>query len=250
MDEDVDHNLKDKFEKIKESLDSEEINDFLIKLGNNAKVEYLNLIDYFLEKINHETFLNIKLNLVWVLGEIGKSEKINDKYVEYLIEEYYRSDRWVRKEIINAFEKILKRRELPNPVIELIGRAVNEDYIDIKISALQFLLNLKNISDSILKNILLILKLRNSELIEHCSIILKRFITNENQLFDLLINLENYKNLNKKAIRTLLVIFFDSVVNLEFFRELLFNYKEWDSEHKELFLNEIDAYQRILLRNL
>jgi len=78
--------------------------------------------------------------------------------------------------------------------------------------------------------------------------ILRKSIKNENTLVDLLNSFENYKILNKKGIRSILLIYFNSLDSLESFRKLILKSK-WDISYKEMFLNEIDDYQRLLLKN-
>jgi hypothetical protein len=239
----------ERFEDIKNSKDSEKINDFLIELGKNPRIEYISFLEYFIENCDPQIIQQIKLNLVYNLGEFGKLEKINKKFVEYLVEEYYNSDRWIRNEIISAFGKITKNFKLSDDIVELIGKALNEDYLPLKVNALNTLTYIENLPNSVLKNIFNVLNSSNSELIDISTNILLKAIKNEDYLFDLLYRNENYKILKKKAIRSLLVIFFKSVTYLESFREKLLR-SEMDSDYKEMFFSEINTYERILLKLL
>ena len=240
---------EERFEDIKNSKDSEKINDFLIELGKNLRIEYISFLEYFIENCDPQNLQQIKLNLVYDLGEFGKLEKINKKFVDYLVEEYYNSDRWIRNEIISAFEKISKNFKLSDDIVELIGKALNEDYLPLKVNALNTLSYLENLPNSVLKNIFNVLNSSNSELIDISTNILLKVIQNEDHLFNSLYRNENYKILKKQAIRSLLVIFFKSVTYLESFREKLLR-SEMDSDYKEMFFSEINTYKRILLKLL
>ncbi|MFO7797367.1 MAG: hypothetical protein R6W84_14585, partial [Promethearchaeia archaeon] len=107
----------------------------------------------------------------------------------------------------------------------------------------------KNPEFNIIKNLLIGLDTRDSEVLNNCKKILQNQIKNEKQLFEILDNQETFKDINKQAFRTILTLFFQSVINVEKFRERIEN-SEWNIKHKEEFLKEIDTYQRILLRNL
>jgi hypothetical protein len=162
---------------------------------------------------------------------------------------YYSSDRWIRNEVIQAIGKISTHIEITEDVIKLIGYAVNDDYIPIKLSALQVILNLAEIPPIIIKNIFQALNSRNSE-IEALSIkILEKFLPDYNQLFLSLNFLNNYKILKKKAFRALLLVYFKSLLNLESFRENISG-SDWEIEYKEDFLKEIDIYEKIMLKKI
>ncbi|MFX1304802.1 MAG: hypothetical protein ACFE9X_15720, partial [Promethearchaeota archaeon] len=120
--------MKNNFKELK---DPEEINDFLIKLSENPNTEDLKRVDYFIDNLDPPIFEKIKLNLIFLLGEIGESTPIEDKYLNFLLETYYTSDRWIRNEIIQAIGKISKKIEITESIIKLIGYAVNDDYTPI-----------------------------------------------------------------------------------------------------------------------
>lgn len=241
-------NLEKEFKNVKDSDNPDEINDFLINLGKNPQHNHITFLKYFIEITDPEIHEQIKINLVYDLGEIGKLKTIDVKFIDYLMKEFYNSDRWIRNEIIVAFKKISMNTDLSEEVIQLIGNSLKEDYAPIKTNALKALSYINNIPKSLLKNILYILNSSNSELEELSTNILRKSIKNENILVDLLDSFENYKILNKKGIRSILLIYFNSVDSLESFRNLILDSK-WDVSFKEMFLNEIDDYQRLLLKN-
>ena len=244
--------LTEKFENIKKSKDPEEINDFLIELGNNPAAEYLSILDFFIEDFNPEIFNQIKLNLIFNIGEIGKLQGLDNKYLDFLIKEYYSSDRWIRNEIICTLSKIASQIKLPEKFLEILKYAIIDDYLPIAINAMKTLIYYDDIPNELFKNLFKVLQTSDSDLNDQISKVLLKFIHNENRLFELLNASENYKILNKKAIRALLIIFFSSAIsmeNLDLFKDLLTK-SEWESKYKKAFFNEIEVYEKLLLRNI
>ncbi len=242
----------EKFENIKKSKDPEEINDFLIELGNNPAAEYLSILDFFIEDFNPEIFNQIKLNLIFNIGEIGKLQGLDNKYLDFLIKEYYSSDRWIRNEIICTLSKIASQIKLPEKFLEILKYAIIDDYLPIAINAMKTLIYYDDIPNELFKNLFKVLQTSDSDLNDQISKVLLKFIHNENRLFELLNASENYKILNKKAIRALLIIFFSSAIsmeNLDLFKDLLTK-SEWESKYKKAFFNEIEVYEKLLLRNI
>jgi len=135
--------LRVDFEEIKNSRNSEELNNFLIKLSNNPDKDHLNFLEFFINNLEPEILDKIKLNLLFTLGEIGKSNLLNELFLSYIINSYYTSDRWIRNEIIQTIGKISEQTKLSEELIKLIGSAVNDEYIPIKKNALGVLLKLE-----------------------------------------------------------------------------------------------------------
>ncbi len=241
--------ISDSFEKAKKSESVEIINDFLIKLGKNPKPDYLEFIKYFINETEEDIHEKIKLNLVYALGEIGSLTKITDNYLQKLINIYYTSDRWVRNEIIQAIKKISKKSKLNESIIGLLGIALNDDYLPIKLSALEVLRNFKIFPNSILRNFFQVLNSKESEILDLCRRLLKSVSLETQSIFESLNSSDNYKILKTRAIRSLLLINFESIFNLESFREKIFN-SGWDNSFKENYLTQIDTFQRILLKTL
>ncbi|GAG77520.1 unnamed protein product, partial [marine sediment metagenome] len=146
--------IKAYYKEAKESRDPEIINNFLIELGKNPKSEYLNLLDFFINDLEDQLYEKIKLNLIYVIGEIGNLIPLSNDFLELLYNTYYISDRWVRNEIIQAIDKISKNTELNEKTVELISNALNDEYSVIKISTLKLISNFKKLPDSILKNLI------------------------------------------------------------------------------------------------
>jgi len=237
------------FNKIKKSQDSEIINDFLIKVAEYPSEVRFEMIDYFIENFEKEIFDKIKINLAFLIGEITSFQKIPEKYLTFLVEIYYQSDRWVRNEILKSINKIIKNQQVNKNIIEILSISLKEEYLPIKKNALDAIIKIKNPEFNIIKNLLISLDIRDSEVLDKSKKILRSQIKNEKQLFEILDNEELFKSINKKAFRTILSFFFQSVINIEQFRKRIENSK-WDYKYKQGFLKEIDTYQRILLKNL
>ena len=241
--------LNNNFEEIKRAKNPEIINDFLIKLSEDPNIDYLMSVDHFIENLDTQIFDKVKLNLIFLIGEIGKLTILGERYLTFLCETYYTSDRWVRNEIIQAIGKISTNSEISNDVIKLVGYAVNDDYLPIKVNALQVILNLEEFPLIIRSLVFQALNSNISELEAFCVKILDKFLPDYNQLVNSLNYSNNYKILKPYTIRTLLLVYFRSPLNLEPFRQKISN-SNWEIEYKEIFLKEIDTYEKILLKKL
>ena len=237
------------FEEIVKSNNPEEINDFLIKLSKYPNKLHLTFLQYFVNNLDDEILAKIKLNLINTLGEIGRLEQLDEVFLKFLSQAYYASDRWVRNEIIQAYRNTSRKSKLPDKTIELIGYAVNDDYLPIKINALKFILDLENLPEFVLKNIFRLLNTKNTEVNELCERIFDKFTMGTNKLFLWLNHAENYQLLKPHGIRSLLLIHFKSVINVEQFRKNILT-SNWKDELKEIYLKEIDIYESILLKNV
>ncbi|MFX1567381.1 MAG: HEAT repeat domain-containing protein [Promethearchaeota archaeon] len=241
--------LKNNFEEIKKTNDPEIINDFLINLSKDPDKGYLRYVEYFKNNLDPRIFEKVKLNMIYLLGEIGKLTNIEKKFINLLKDTYYSSDRWIRNEIIQAIGKISTNLDITEDIINLLGYAVNDDYFPIKVNALQVILNLNELPAILSKNIFQALSVKNTELESLCIKILDKFIPDYNQLFFALNFQDNYKILKKHAIRALLLTYFRSVLNLESFRQKISN-SNWENEYIENFLKEIDIYEKIIMKKL
>jgi len=241
------NNIEEEFNKIKNSTNPEKINDFLLELVNIQDITILGFLDHFLANTSLDIFEKIKINLVYALGHVGSFEIIDIKYQDFLIEEYFKSDRWVRNEIIRAFELISHKNPLTNKIENVLEYSLFDDYNPIKISSLSLLLTFKGLSQRIEKNLFKIQNFSDSNTIEIYSKVLRKFYNEEKDIFDFLNSDNEYKSLNKSTFRTLLLIFFKSILNLEFFRDLILD-SDWELQYKEVFLREIYTFEKILLK--
>jgi len=233
--------------KIRNATNPQEFNNILIELIKKPNIELLAIIDYLLDSIPITMLEKVKLNLIFLLGEIGNISVLNQKYLNFLIESYYNSDRWVRNEIIQAFLQILQYNEYNNEILEILKYALNEDYTPIKKGALNALMLFKVLPKIELKTLLKVLDTDNSEIVEKGILILKKYVQNGNDLFGRLDTSKNYTILSKSIIRTLIIAYFDSKDELESFRENI-NSSEWEDKYKVLCNTEITSFQNIFMK--
>lgn len=233
------------FEEVKESEDSEQINDFIVIISKTPELKQLFFINFFLKNLEPKILEKIKINIAYFLGELGKKVKLDNKIINILIKLYYDSDRWVRNEIVQAFGKIYRMENPSDEVGELLAKALMEEYPPIRINSLQVISRLVDIPNLALKNILLTIDTQNSEIKNLNLKVLFNHLHTESDLYELLDKLGIASTLKSRTIRTLIMIYFDMVIPLQSFRRLI-EYSRWDSETKEIFYKEIDDFSKML----
>ena len=238
-------NIENILLKIQDNWNPQEINDILIELSKNPSEKTLVIVDYFLDSLNSTILNKISLNLIFLLGAIGSITVLNRKYLNFLVESYFNSDRWVRNEIIQSFLVILQNHEYNNEIYQIIEHALKEDYLPIKKSALSVLMILKELPEKVVLTLLRVLDTNNDEILEMGLKILKRGVQTWDELFELLNNSKGYTILNKFIVRVLILEYFDSTSELESFVEKI-NSSKWEEEYKILCTTEINSFQRIL----
>ncbi len=225
----------------------DEINEFIIQLSKNPKIESLKIIDYFIDELSNEYLNKIKINLIYLLGKIASNVKIKDKYINFLLEQHAISDRWVRNEIIIALKFISQNQNLNDNIKTLLLNSLNESYLPIVSNVLDIFLNFDNIEQALMKNILQLLNIGDHTISILCKKILKKNIKNEIQLFEILNEENYYKIINNRMFRQIIVSFFNSILDLESFKSIIEN-SSWEVNIKESFLKEINTFQKILLK--
>ena len=231
--------------KIQDNTNLQEINDILIELSKNPNEKSLVIVDYYLDSLNATILNKIKLNLIFLLGAIGSVTVLNRKYLNFLVESYFNSDRWVRNEIIQSFLVILQNHRYNNEIYEIIEHALNEDYAPIKKSALNVLMILKELPEKVVLTLLRVLGTNDEDIVEMGLKILKKGVQTGDELFKLLNVSKGYTILNKSIVRVLILEYFDSISELESFVEKI-NSSKWKEEYKILCNTEINSFQRIL----
>ncbi|MFW9773153.1 MAG: hypothetical protein ACFFEO_13445, partial [Candidatus Thorarchaeota archaeon] len=189
--------------------DFDSINNLLIEASRRAKREDLIYFDYLIENAKGSLLEKVKLNLIYLIGEIGENNILESKYIEYLIKSYFDSDRWIRNEIIQSLGKIVDKHEVSSEIYTILAYAVLEDYIPTKMNALKLLRRLKHVPNIIIKNIIKVIDVSNLEIVEYSIRVLKNHIKDEIALFNILNTNRNYTLLTKNSFRTLLIEYFD-----------------------------------------
>ncbi|MBY8982430.1 MAG: hypothetical protein KGD57_05750 [Candidatus Lokiarchaeota archaeon] len=238
--------------KIKRKLNSEsieEINDYIIKLSQNPNEESKNIIEYLINNLSHEHFRKIKINIIYLIGKIAEIKNIENNLIDFLLKQYHLSDRWERNEIIKTFEIISRNQELKKDVIKILTYSLNEEYSPIIRNILKIFLNLDILKEEIIRNVFLLLKIRDPVIYELSKKVIQKQIKNEAQLFVLLDDKNFYMKLDNKTFRKIIVSFFNSILNLEAFRKKI-EETNWEEKSKKTFLVEINILQKILLKTL
>jgi len=244
--------MKKIIQNIIESKNPDEINEWLIEIGKQPEEIKISEIKQVIKKKSAESiFPKILLNLAWILGEISDKAPLDDDLIELLIEKFYKSDRWVRNEIIKTFQKFSNNYSnqefFMESILNLLGNAIFDDYQPIALNSLKALLNYSDLPSQIIAKIFKLLKKEDKEISNQAVLILRKFINSEESLVEFLNEHQIYIDLNPKAIRNILLGWFQNIIRLESFRDAILNAK-WQKDKKDLFLKEIDVYQKILIR--
>jgi hypothetical protein len=240
------------FERIKNSKDSKKINNFLISLSKIPNKQNLHYLQFFLEKSDPKLLNDIKLNIIYEIGEIGKLETIENNFIKFLMNQFFKSDRWIRNEIIVSLNKIMYKNNLPNSIFEIINFAISDDYEVLQLNSLKFLLNFNKIPNDLYNNLLRGFNSSDQQIVDLIASLLKKFIVGGSQLFKMLDDSKRYVLVNNAILRNLLMSFFSSAFDLndlDKFKSSISD-SDWASNYKEFFLKEIETYLRILSKNL
>jgi len=239
--------INSKFQRIQKSKDPQEINDFLIELSKNLNKDSVFIINFIIDNFELSLLEQIKLNLIYLIGEIGKNYYVEEKLYNFLLENYFTSDRWVREEILQSLLKFSKNLVDTNDLWKILDFALYEDYKPIKLSALKLAQIFDTIPFSTLKALLKTFESKDTEILEIALYIFGKVIPNKKDLFEFLTREDNYKSVNKPIIRSLLLNYFNSITDLENYKEKI-SKSRWENQYKTLFINEINTYQNILAK--
>lgn len=244
--------MMEDFNKLKNEIinlkDSEKINDILIQLSKNITQEVIPIIDFLITELDIDQLNKVNLNLIFLIGELGNIMKLEPRYLDYLVNSYYKSDRWVRNEIIQAIFKTLKFRTPDKLILKLIEDGLKEDYEPIQENSLKVLSFYDDIPTETLRLVISMLKTIKSNLIELAVKILNRPFKNEEAIFKFLDHNQNYKILNKERIRIILAEFLPTIHQLENFQKRITD-SDWEDEIKTMILQEITTLERIFLKS-
>lgn len=222
-----------------------DINEFLIEASKTPHLKNLIDIDYLITNSQDSFLYHFAINLVFLLGEIGKNHFLSDIYKNFLIKTYFKSDRWIRNEILLAFSKSIRIDELFKNILDVIEFALVDDYDPITISALTIIYYTKKIPDRFFPKIIKNLESKNPKIVQKSIKVLKKHMESTNVLYEILLK-DNTIDLNSKQIlRSLLLTFFNEVNLVEEFIDNIIK-SDLDLVKKESLISEIKTYQRIL----
>ena len=228
--------LLEKVQKKKENLNF--INDILIELSQNSKKSHLHIVDYLLETFEKTKLRKININLVYLLGELGKDVNLEKKYIEYLFATFYSSDRWIRAEVLKAFEKNIGAIESNDMFFQALSSALKEEYETNNINALIILLQLDEFPKSLFEDLLMVLNVGKPNLKKHINKMIKRFFFDESSIFTLLNLNGNYRIVKPRGFRSILQSILPSVNKIQALQRLIED-SNWEETSKSLFLKEI-----------
>ncbi|MFO8018733.1 MAG: HEAT repeat domain-containing protein [Promethearchaeia archaeon] len=242
-------NNEEWFQKVKENRDPTDINNFIIHLSEEVKKEHLSYVKYLVENLSEKKLKKININLVFLIGELIKEGYGDEQLMDYLFNSYYKSDVWIRREILKSICKIGEAEGLSKIWRPLLQSALRENDMEIRQTAIEAMTYLNILTPKLFKSFLYAINQATQEETEQISDVLSQHIPTNDKLFALLDKNQNYKVLDKKGIRTLLMTFFESVINLEPFRKKV-EKAEWEKKGKQKVINEIDVMEKILLQNI
>ena len=221
------------------------INEFLIEASKTPHLKNLIDIDYLIASSQDSLLHHFAINLIFLLGEIGKNHFLSHEYIKFLIETYFKSDRWIRNEIILTFSKSIRIDDLFKKILDVIEFALVDDYEPIKISALKVIDLTKKIPERIFPKIIKNLESKNPKIVQKSVKVLKKHIESTDVLYEILLKNNPINLYSKQILRSLLLAFFSEVHFVEEFREKIMK-SDLDLAKKESLISEIKTYQRIL----
>lgn len=238
-------NLKEKvIAKVKKNYnDLNFINDIIIELSQEPKIFHFEIVDFLTKILTKEDLRKININLVYLLGELGKIKPLEYKYIKYLLDTFYISDRWIRQEILKALKKNLNMVKSDKNFIKVTSDALKEEYEPNNITALDVILQLERVPSSLFKSFLTVL---NKEKLQGYTtkIINKNFNTGS-LIFELLNQNKNYLILKPNGVRLILQSLIPSINEIDAFQTLIKN-SNWEDNYKSLFLDEIRIIKSLI----
>ncbi|TFF96657.1 MAG: hypothetical protein EU544_00150, partial [Promethearchaeota archaeon] len=119
---------KDSFDFVKDSIEPDKINDYIVKVGKNLAKDNLSNLLYLWNHSPKELLDDILMNLIWALGEYGEKFSLSKPIIKDIINYYFTSDRWIREEILIALVKISSNNDLPDDVQKILEFSLQDDY--------------------------------------------------------------------------------------------------------------------------
>lgn len=230
-----------------ELKDYNSINDFLIEISRSANEKDLTFVDILMNVPDLELRKSYILNLVYYFGVLGKNTILDAKYIIFMKNAYFQSDRWVRNEILSSILNFIHKIKPDEDIFNVIRNAISDEYQPIKLNAIRILDQIDIFPEDILVRVILSLKSNDSEIIPYSIRVIKKSIKSNQILINLLEKLNQLSpNVDLMLVRNVLTTLYESVIELERFREDLLKSTLID-DYKQKFLNEIKIMQKILI---
>jgi hypothetical protein len=240
--------LSNKFNEFLRQGDTDKLNDLLIEWSNNPKDDYLKFIEALIYLKDLHIQNKLIINLVFLLGQIGQKIPIDSIFIEFLEESYYKSDKWVRAEILNALS-IIRNVPLSSKLTQIVHYALGEEHPQSVLKALDLLSTIGTVSNEFDASLIKLINNPHPNVHLQCLKVLSRKVHSEGELFLLLNQENNYNYVQKIAFRSLIIQFCTQIVDAVRFKDRVMN-ANWNSEKKEEFLSELEIYIKILEKSL
>ena len=159
-----------------ELKDYSSINDFLIEISRSPKEDDLIFIDTLRNNLDLDLRKNYILNLVYYLGELGMRTILDVKYIIFMNNVYFQSDRWVRNEILSSILKFITKIIPSEDIFIIIRNAISDEYPPIRLNAIKILDQIDIIPEDILIRVILSLKSNDSEMIPYITRVIRKNI--------------------------------------------------------------------------
>jgi len=223
----------------------EAVNEYLIEATKNPQLKNLLDIEYLIKNSQDSFFYHFAINLIYLLGEIGRNHFLGDCYIKFLVETYFKSDRWIRNEILLAFSKSIRIDDLFQRILDVIEFALVDDYDPIIINALTVVYHVKRIPESYYPKIIKNLESKNHIIVQESIKVLKKHVESIDMFYKILME-DNIINLySKQVLRSILMTFFTNIDQVEDFKEKIVK-SDLNISKKESLISEIKTYQRIM----
>lgn len=237
-------NKSDFIKHLRRSLDLDFIDDIILNIADNPSPDVIDLILSIFNELSYDEISIFLLNLIFVIGEVGKSTEIPEEILHKLNEVYFKSDRWIRAEVVEALGKISMIRELKEKDLDVIFISLSDEYEGLQIKALEILIKKPEyVSNKNADRLITLLKSSNSIISDKAYKILKSIIHSESELITV-INDSKVK-LSKKILRKLITLFSSSIRNLIDLKFTIVN-SAITSELKDLIFSEIETLIKIM----
>ena len=221
------------------------INGIILELSKEPKVFQFEIVDFLTKTLKKEDLRKININLIYLLGELGKIKPLEEKYVKYLLDSFYISDRWIRQEILKSLEKNIKVVKSHETFIKVISDALKEDYEPNNITALKVVLQLDKVPPPLFRSFLTLINKQQHELQEYITKILSKDFDTGSLIFELLNQNKNYRILKPNGVRLVLQSLISSINEIDAFQTLIKS-SDWEDNYKSLFLDEIKIIKNLI----
>ncbi|MHA1671029.1 MAG: hypothetical protein ACTSV5_10725 [Promethearchaeota archaeon] len=221
------------------------INEFLIEASKTPQLKNLIDIDYLITNSQDSLLYHFAINLIFLLGEIAKNHFLSDNYIKFLTETYFKSDRWMRNEILLAISKSIRIDELFKKILDVIEFALVDDYDPIILNALMVISRTKTIPERFLPKIIKNLESKSPKIVQDSVKVLKKHLESIDILYEILLKKNNINLYNKQIFRSLLLNFFNDVHSVKDFKKKIID-SDLDLDKKKKLISEIKIYEGIL----